>query len=650
MFGALKKLFSKKSEETQSKAPPPNPPPAQEVKSAPVSARPPTSAVSPSKPTAPASVVQAPRSVSMPAAPAQPPAAPRQYAPPDPANSAAVPLELLVNALPVELADSVIGSHDGQVLLPLDKILPQLARGAVRFSFGELRHWSPGGVFRDDPAQDHVQIQLPLGELIRNIDPRLLQKKAPKKVLDAPPDLGNLFGPRGQPLTPTQIGTSNPVKTPMAATSQTTFTRAAAAPPRPVLQPVQPPMAAAPQRSQTAAPPASPSPPPAPVPTASAPAAPAQGAQPPISISGMNLPLQPARAPRTNLGTTPSVPAAEASWLPRVEPPVPAPSAPVAISGANLPPPSFAPRPSPQPAYAPAPPPAAMAQGQEKEMQLRIQDVSVNWPEAVRHEAAAIQGENTFIFIPLARIAPGLKGGKVSFSWKQLLEWMRPAPQFESANESVVVDLPLAVIAPLFLSQHRSGGAQKKITVGDNIPDLFASRSTAPSPSPSPLAPASAPLPVPPPQPRAVAPAVPTPAPVSMAKEPPFAPPPPASSAPVKKVWSPNDVIQVTCTLKGVAGAIITMPDGLLVAGQLPIPLKTETVAAFVPQIFKKLNEYALEAQMGELQGLTVSLTNGTWQIYRIQNVFFAVVGRLNETLPLSQLNAVAAEMAKQNH
>src|SRR5206468_12577035 len=136
---------------------------------------------------------------------------------------------------------------------------------------------------------------------------------------------------------------------------------------------------------------------------------------------------------------------------------------------------------------------------------------------------------------------------------------------------------PLSVIAPLFMARKRPVAPQRKYTLGEQIPDLFTSKgmmssaqaqvadpATAPAaPSismPAPIAPVSPPVAL-------LAPAAPAVAGVP-------APPPPEEigevfGQPGRKNWTPSEIVQRTSGLKGVAGALIAMQDGLLVAGHL---------------------------------------------------------------------------------
>ena len=66
-----------------------------------------------------------------------------------------------------------------------------------------------------------------------------------------------------------------------------------------------------------------------------------------------------------------------------------------------------------------------------------------------------------------------------------------------------------------------------------------------------------------------------------------------------KAHWSPQEMIERTVRLPGVAGAIVALQEGLVVAANLPEEMKGDTVAAFLPQIFARLNHYAGEMKLG---------------------------------------------------
>jgi predicted regulator of Ras-like GTPase activity (Roadblock/LC7/MglB family) len=97
--------------------------------------------------------------------------------------------------------------------------------------------------------------------------------------------------------------------------------------------------------------------------------------------------------------------------------------------------------------------------------------------------------------------------------------------------------------------------------------------------------------------------------------------------------------------LPGVAGAIVTLADGLRVASEIPAELNPETVAAFLPQIYERVNQSTRELRMGALNNLSFTVGNVPWKIFRVNSIYFAAFGRAGESLPKSQLAALAAEL-----
>ncbi|HEX2972468.1 MAG TPA: roadblock/LC7 domain-containing protein, partial [Tepidisphaeraceae bacterium] len=113
----------------------------------------------------------------------------------------------------------------------------------------------------------------------------------------------------------------------------------------------------------------------------------------------------------------------------------------------------------------------------------------------------------------------------------------------------------------------------------------------------------------------------------------------------VTKYATPNEVVSRAAALPGVAGALIALPDGLMVANRLPAELNADTLAAFLPQIFGKVSQCTKELRMGELNNLNFTVGNVPWKIFRVNAIFFAAFGQAREPLPTAQLAALAAEL-----
>lgn len=100
--------------------------------------------------------------------------------------------------------------------------------------------------------------------------------------------------------------------------------------------------------------------------------------------------------------------------------------------------------------------------------------------------------------------------------------------------------------------------------------------------------------------------------------------------------------------LPTIAGAIVALQEGLVVTHKLPEGMKGEVVAAFLPQIFGRLNQYATEMKLGEIEEVLLSTRGAHFQAFRAGQVFFAVLGKKGKTLPAPALRLIAAELLAQ--
>jgi predicted regulator of Ras-like GTPase activity (Roadblock/LC7/MglB family) len=218
-----------------------------------------------------------------------------------------------------------------------------------------------------------------------------------------------------------------------------------------------------------------------------------------------------------------------------------------------------------------------------------------------------------------------------------------------SASDNSVLELPLKVIAPMFLSRRRDASdTKKKVAVASDIPNLFFGFPQPEAPAPAAAAP---PAPAPAPASHAVAKPVDTniyiwddAADPVRVHETDFKRPTPGTKF-VAKYATPNEVVSRAAALDGVAGALIALPDGLMVASRLSSDLNADTLAAFLPHIFGKVSQCTKELRMGELNNLNFTVGNVPWKIFRVNAIFFAAFGRVGEPLPTAQLAALALEL-----
>lgn len=504
-------------------------------------------------------------------------------------------------------------------LLPLSvaTAMSQLPLGAVKIPFGELRRAAPE-VFTAAADCDAVLVALPLGEVLSRINLAKLARRADQQVVQVPEDITSPFGPDGRGLTllsaEKPAGNSTRFIKPANAGQPKSPSPLGPIPPR-ATAPAPPSPAVVPVPARIVTPPAPETPitPIAPIPFQSG-----STAAPPKPVPGIPIarPVTPVSSP------VPPPPAKikpaggnGQGFVPIVETFVPSPSVPV--SGAS-----------------------AAAAGDC--LTVPVTSLMNNWPQTIRLELAQMAAVESAVAFPLDVLEKGLRAGKVAFPWKLLRAWMRPVvPPHVSAHDAATLEIPLSVIAPLFVSRRSALlTGQRKVAVDENIPDLFFNGVPSASSGISNAAPVNAPVPVKTPdtnyyvwgdtddtspsvEPAAVAPA----------------------SEVAQHFTTPNEVVQRAMALEGVVGALVALPDGLKVASEVPKELNADTLAAFLPQLFGKVSQASKELRMGELNNLSFTVGNVPWRIFRVHSVYFAAFGRAGQSLPKAQLTALAAEL-----
>jgi predicted regulator of Ras-like GTPase activity (Roadblock/LC7/MglB family) len=268
-----------------------------------------------------------------------------------------------------------------------------------------------------------------------------------------------------------------------------------------------------------------------------------------------------------------------------------------------------------------------------------------SWPEALKLEISQLDLENAQVALPANLVEPALKRGRVVFAWRDLRSWIKSAAVAVSVHDNTELELPLKVLAPLFFARQKGGAAgPKKVSVTEEIPDMFFGSTLPASAPPAPVAPP------PPPVPSAVAAAIPRVDTNFILRS---IKPPMSDSEFLRKGGTdfksrsaaPADIITRAMELPGVAGALITLADGLKVASQVPAELNGDTLAAFIPQIFARVTQGSRELRMGDLNNLSFTVGSVPWKIFRVNAVYFAAFGRKNEPLPGAPLAALAVEL-----
>jgi predicted regulator of Ras-like GTPase activity (Roadblock/LC7/MglB family) len=504
-----------------------------------------------------------------------------------------LPLHAILAILPLELQARVAQEDvgDATVAVPLEKILSQLSRGTVKIPFGDLRQAAPD-VFLPEADRDRIMVPLPLAEILSRLNPALITRRRVQKRIEVPAEVCSPFDSNGQSL----IFSVGPAK--------------AEAPPAPT-----PP----PSRTQTPAPAA---------PAHAAPGHPAPGHAGPmrISITSAPTPQPPAALP-------PSAPIVipPSRAMPETRP-IPMPGAPAHAQQSAKPSAQPQPQPQPQPQHP-----------QSQPLVISLTALADGWPDAIRKEIIQSNLVEAKVALPNEAVEKGLKQGRLAFTWKSLRSWLRPpASMASSAHDNAVVELPLKIVAPLFLERQREATkSQAKVAIDEEIPNLFFGFPQADSVNPENQASG------------ATAGRAPETnyyiwddgsdtARVDLSDE--KRNPSPGTKF-VARYATPNEVVSRAAALDGVAGALIALPDGLMVASRVSADLNGDTLAAFLPQIFGKVTQCTKELRMGELNNLNFTVGNVPWKIFRVNAIFFAAFGRSGEGLPTAQLAALAAEL-----
>lgn len=540
-----------------------------------------------------------------------------------------ISLQSILNGLPGELRPKVRVQAVGDltVTITLDKILSQLSHGVVEIPFGDIRQAAPH-VFAPGVESDQIPVALPLNEILSRINPALLVRRGAQRQVEVPSEITSPFDSPGQGLS-ILVGNTKPV------------------------QPAAPRRAApahVPVRGSISS-----------VNTPPAPSSAASAAAIPFSFTKSNTPAAPA-------GPTP---------FPTITPVNP-------VAPAAAPQRSSIPMPKAAPAH--------VAAAEHAVLNVPLNVISESWPEALRWEISQQGLADTRVALPVDAVETGLKRGKVTFNWKTLRSCIRPAtPPAVSEHDAAELELPLRVLAPLFIARKQAAQQpQHKLAVDEEIPNLFFGFPQSEAPAPVAFNPAPAPAPVAPVVPPAIAAAnaanaaaasaasnaAASAASAAAAMRPASAAPKPVdtnyyiwddasdttqlhiealrrgganSTEFAKRYASPNEIVSRAVALNGVAGALIALPDGLMVASRIPMELNADTLAAFLPQLFNKVSQCTKELRMGELNNLNFTVGNIPWKIFRVNAIFFAVFGHAAQPLPTAQLAGLAAELDRKN-
>jgi len=522
--------------------------------------------------------------------------APAPIAPHAPSSSmptievAHLSLAAIVARFPDELKPLLLRQPDpaSTVALPLPTILKQLPTGSVKMSLASL-HRQAHGLIKALPPGDKRSVEVPLAEIFRHVRLDALKRRGDQRVAIIPESGFNLFGSSENPfaIAPDDLPGETPEPEPRVLDLTPDLT-----PETPHVLKMDVGLHEHFSNGSSAAPEL-------------------KLEQPPFSARTL--------APPSDLTfIKPTAPA-------EVPAEVPAKIAAKVVAKA------------PSEPATPKPEGTALA--------LAVGLLAANWPDDIRAEIATLN-PTTNVALPVNEVTAGLAKGRVTFSWKQIHSWLEPQPAAPSALAGeTMLQLPLKVVAPAFLSASKKPAAERKnLELDADIPALFSDgRPPVEEPVPAPVEPSGEQ----------------TIEPIPEAEAPVVAPELPESSKlpetvgeifgqPHKRDWTPAEIVAGTVTLPGVAGAIVALQEGLQVASSLPEGVKSDVVAAFLPQIFARLNQYSGEMRLGDVDDLLFTTHGAHCQIYRLGYIYFAVLGKAGESLPWHELRLITEELARQ--
>jgi hypothetical protein len=216
-----------------------------------------------------------------------------------------------------------------------------------------------------------------------------------------------------------------------------------------------------------------------------------------------------------------------------------------------------------------------------------------------------------------------MKSGRVVFTWGQLRSWMNPGVG-PSTLDNTALQLPLRVLVQPFMSNMRGGakpaGAPAPAVEGGTT--TFLNR----VPPPSLTVPVAAPPPAPPTE--------------SKLGE--------ALGKPEKAHWTPTEIIHAVISIPSVFGAMLSLQEGHLAAAEMQATLPPELLAYALPKLFSATGEQSRQMKLGDPTMISLVADGHHWAVFKLEKIFFSVMSRKGQLLPLPQLQTIAQEIARQ--
>lgn len=279
---------------------------------------------------------------------------------------------------------------------------------------------------------------------------------------------------------------------------------------------------------------------------------------------------------------------------------------------------TFRPAPAPAPALADTFAPSAAAPAAPGVVSIKLAVLTVGWPENIRKEAADL-GDVSVEF-PREELGNAMKSGKVSFTWGQLRSWMNPGVG-PSLMDHTALPLPLRVLVQPFMANMKSA-AKPTGSAGESSVTHFLNRVPTPD------------LTMPP-----APPAPPAPVDTKLGE---------ALGKPEKTHWTPSEIIHAVVSLPPVFGAMLSLQEGQLAAAEMQATLPPELLAYALPKLFSATADQARQMKLGDPGVVSLVADGHHWAVFKLDKIFFTVMSRKGQMLPLPQLQTIATEIARQ--
>ena len=157
----------------------------------------------------------------------------------------AITLAKIIETAPTEIKSLIpdLASIAGNLEVPAEIVLPQLAKGKVQITAAQLFEWSPANTFSNAPADPYQKITLPLQEVLAKAG-SVLKRKQPTKKLEG--FSGQNFFSDGATAPKTEPEPAAPLFAPTPSSVQKKSVETTFEPAIPVDRPVTQPRAIAP--------------------------------------------------------------------------------------------------------------------------------------------------------------------------------------------------------------------------------------------------------------------------------------------------------------------------------------------------------------------------------------------------------------------